>query len=142
MLADNFVHLKGKRPWLLREGTPSVFVYAATIAKGGCMVEFQDTAPAKRGWVRHLNALGLVLGMVGVVLIFIWGPPQPSFEQSVAIGLEAPTVLADGKTVAQYDEVVAANKQLYKRMSQIGLALIFVGFGCQLFATMRRAPSS
>ena len=30
--------------------------------------------------VQHcLNAIGLVLGMLGVVVIFFWGPPQPSF---------------------------------------------------------------
>jgi hypothetical protein len=30
-----------------------------------------------------LNALGLFLGMIGVLMIFIWGPPQPSFEGEV-----------------------------------------------------------
>jgi hypothetical protein len=29
---------------------------------------------------KWLNAAGLVLNMIGVVIIFIWGPPQPSFE--------------------------------------------------------------
>ena len=27
-----------------------------------------------------LNAIGLVMNMVGVVLVFIWGFPQPSYE--------------------------------------------------------------
>ena len=29
---------------------------------------------------KWLSTIGLILGIVGVVLIFIWGPPQPSFE--------------------------------------------------------------
>ena len=32
------------------------------------------------GIARLVNATGLVLGMIGVLMIFIWGPPQPSFE--------------------------------------------------------------
>ena len=35
----------------------------------------------------NLNAFAVILGMIGVVLIFIWGLPQPSFEPGVAIGL-------------------------------------------------------
>jgi hypothetical protein len=30
-----------------------------------------------------LNRLGLVLGIAGVVILFIWGPPQPNFEETV-----------------------------------------------------------
>jgi hypothetical protein len=26
-----------------------------------------------------LNTIGLALGMAGVVILFIWGPPQPDF---------------------------------------------------------------
>jgi len=80
---------------------------------------------------RWLNAIGLLLAMIGVVFIFIWAPPQPSFERGEAIGLEDNTVLSNGKTVAQNDADKAAKEARYKRMSQIGLGLIFLGFLCQ-----------
>lgn len=96
-----------------------------------------DTPLNKRRWFNNLNAIGLVLGMAGVVLIFIWGPPQPSFEQGVAIILESGNVLPDGKTVAQHDKEATTNKQQYKLISQIGLAFIFMGFVCQFVETVR-----
>jgi hypothetical protein len=100
-----------------------------------------NAAPEKRGLLKYLNALGLVLCMIGAILIFLWGPPQPSFKPGVTIGLENATVLPDGKTVAQHDKEVIANKQFYKYMSQFGLTLIFMGFGCQLGASLLRPPS-
>lgn len=65
---------------------------------------------------KWLNAVGLTLGMAGVVFIFIWGPPQPSFEGN-ALLLEStnPTALA-------------AQKAHHQCMSQIGLGLIGLGF--------------
>jgi len=30
---------------------------------------------------RWLNVIGLIFGMIGVVIIFVWGPPQPSFQK-------------------------------------------------------------
>jgi len=77
---------------------------------------------------RWLNAFGLCLGIVGVIFIFIWGPPQPTFQRGVFLAIEDRHVLPDGRTVAQHDAEKAANEEHYKRMSQIGLALILAGF--------------
>jgi len=44
-----------------------------------------------------LNTVGLVLGMVGVVILFIWGPPQPDFVEGVGRGLQLNTALKDGR---------------------------------------------
>jgi hypothetical protein len=77
---------------------------------------------------RWLNAFGLCLGIVGVIFIFIWGPPQPTFQRGVFLAIEDRNVLPDGRTVAQHDAEKAANEEHYKRMSQIGLALILAGF--------------
>jgi hypothetical protein len=82
-----------------------------------------------------LNSIGLVLGMIGVIIIFRYGPPQPTFESGVAIGLEDGTVLSDGRTVADHDREVSRVRALYSRMSKFGLILVFVGFGFQLWAT-------
>jgi hypothetical protein len=47
-----------------------------------------------------LNTIGLVFGLVGVVIIFIWGPPQPQLEEGVGRGLENDTPIDEnGKTV-------------------------------------------
>jgi hypothetical protein len=84
-----------------------------------------------------LNTIGLALGMVCVVILFIWGPPQPDFDEGVAIGLELDTVLKDGKTVVEKDADVRRLKRWHTVMSRIGLGLIGVGFFAQLIATWR-----
>jgi hypothetical protein len=81
-----------------------------------------------------LNTTGLILGMVGVVIIFFFGPPQPSFESGVSLGLEDGTHLLNGQTVAQHDECKQQLRRLYSFMSKSGLVFIFVGFALQLFA--------
>jgi hypothetical protein len=75
-----------------------------------------------------LNTIGLVLGMVGVVILFIWGPPQPDF-------IEGDVYVASDNT-----EIAARVKRLkrwHTGMSRIGLVLIGVGFGAQLLAVWR-----
>src|SRR5208337_2995756 len=89
---------------------------------------------------RWLNVIGPGLGMIGVIIIFLWGPPQPSFQQGVCIGLEDATLLQDqgGKTVAEINAETKGRKQTYQFMSKAGLVLIFIGFGCQLVASWPR----
>jgi hypothetical protein len=82
-----------------------------------------------------LNTVGLVLSMVGVVIIFKYGPPQPNLEEGVALGLEGGNRLPDGRTVAEHDRDVAALRDTHQRMSKVGLGLVFVGFAFQLWAT-------
>ena len=82
-----------------------------------------------------LNSIGLALSMVGVLVIFRFGPPQPTHESGVGIGLEDNTPLADGRTVAEHDRDVERTKERYSCMSKVGLALVFVGFAFQLWAT-------
>ena len=62
-----------------------------------------------------LNSVGLVLSMVGVLILFRFGPPQPNLESGVGLGLEDDTTLADGRTVAEHDKDV---KQLRTRHSR------------------------
>ena len=85
----------------------------------------------------RLNRIGLLFGMVGVVILFIWGPPQPSLEGGVGLGLEEGTRLPDGRTVEQYNQDVARLRQTHIILSRIGLALVGVGFFCQLWATWK-----
>jgi hypothetical protein len=69
-----------------------------------------------------VNATGLALGMIGVVVIFKWGPPQPSFE-------------GDSMLLESTDtKKLVAERKTYERLSRVGLALIGFGFAFQLCA--------
>lgn len=82
-----------------------------------------------------LNSLGLILGLIGVLFIFIWGPPQPNLEEGIGMGLEDGTPIdSSGKTVKQHDEEIKAKRKKYNLMSRIGLTLVFIGFLFQLLA--------
>jgi hypothetical protein len=63
-----------------------------------------------------LNLLGSILGMLGVVVIFIWGP---EIDRGVAHGIEPGTRL-----------------WRYTLMSKLGLGLIFLGFLSQAIAVV------
>lgn len=82
-----------------------------------------------------LNSIGLALSMVGVLIIFRFAPPQPTHAFGAGVGLEDSTPLADGRTVAEHDREVERTKARYLYMSKAGLALVFVGFAFQLWAT-------
>jgi hypothetical protein len=81
---------------------------------------------------KWLNPIGLSLGLIGVVFIWIWGPPQRSFEPGIARSISDANVLEDGRTVKQYNEDLEVMKRYYQFMSRFGLALILLGFVFQL----------
>lgn len=81
------------------------------------------------------NTLGLLLGMAGVVLIFRWGPPQPNFEEGVGLALEEATAFDNGTKVSDIVAEQRKRKRRHQFMSGLGLALIFLGFLCQLVGT-------
>lgn len=83
---------------------------------------------------QSLNTIGLLLGLVGVVLIFFWGPPQPQLDEGVGLGLEDGTPLGDGLTVAQHNANVRRRRLRHQILSRVGLGLVFLGFLLQLFA--------
>jgi len=82
-----------------------------------------------------LNTIGLVFAMVGVLIIFRFGPPQPTLEPGVGLGLEDGTLLPNGRTVADHNRAVEKRRFLHSRTSKIGLGLVFLGFAFQLWAT-------
>lgn len=85
--------------------------------------------------VALLNRIGLACGITGVVLLFIWGPPQPSFEEGIGIALEDGTLLPDGRTAAQHDRDTLLLKARHTVMSRMGLVLVGIGFAAQFAAT-------
>ena len=84
-----------------------------------------------------LNATGLILNIIGVILAFFFAFPQPSHEEGVGRVIEDATLLPDGRTVAQHDEDVRKKKKFYLCMSRFALTLIIIGFAFQLYATLR-----
>ena len=82
-----------------------------------------------------VNTIGLLLNIVGVALLFRFGPPQPTFEEGVSLGLEDGNRLEDGRTVAQYNADVRKARTQYETRSRLALTLIIFGFAVQLSAT-------
>ena len=83
-----------------------------------------------------LNTVGLILGLIGVVIIFIWGPPQPQLEEGVGLGLEDNTPMGQsGKTVGKFNKEIRNRRKRFNIMSRIGMGFIFFGFLIQLWAT-------
>jgi len=81
-----------------------------------------------------INSVGLGFGMIGVVIIFSYGPPQPSLEEGVGLGLQDATKLPDGRTVAEHDADIRRKRSRHSILSKLGLSLIFLGFAFQLGA--------
>ena len=81
-----------------------------------------------------LNTVGLVLGMIGVLIIFVYDPPQPNMEPGVGICLEDGNTLEDGRTVAKHNWDAVTARARHASWSKIGLGLVFFGFAAQLCA--------
>jgi hypothetical protein len=74
-----------------------------------------------------LNSVGLVLGILGLAVIYEWGPPQPSYEAGRFVRLEQ-------STITEEELRLLKQKAAAWRMSAIGLGLIGFGFVLQLLA--------
>jgi hypothetical protein len=84
---------------------------------------------------RKLSTIGLIFGIIGVLIVFVWGPPQPTLRKGISLGLSNGTVIDDsGKTVEDYNNEISSRTRLYITMSHFGLIMIIIGFGFQLWA--------
>jgi hypothetical protein len=79
-----------------------------------------------------LAVFGLILGIIGVLMIFKWGPPQPTFQENVPLAEELGTPQSDGRTAGEHGDDARRQRSKYNRMSKIGLGLILIGFIFQL----------
>jgi len=84
-----------------------------------------------------LNTIGLVLSILGGILWFFYGFPQPTHEEGVGLALEDGTRLRDGRTVAEHKEQVRKTRGRYLCISRLALGLIILGFVFQLWATWK-----
>jgi len=79
-----------------------------------------------------IASIGLSLDIVGVILIFIWGPPMPDMQGSVGLAVESGTPLGDGTTVADEEKKQLQRRKIHNIISRVGLGIIGVGFLLQL----------
>ncbi|MGS4265347.1 hypothetical protein [Serratia marcescens] len=84
----------------------------------------------------ELNAIGLISNILGVILIFFFGLPQPSHDEGVSLGLEDNTRLNDGTTVKQRNLKIKRRKFIYKSFAYLALALMIMGFALQLLSIL------
>ena len=81
-----------------------------------------------------IASIGLGLDIVGVILIFIWGPPMPDMQGGVGIALENGTPLGDGTIVADEEKKQLQRRKSHTIISRVGLGIIGVGFLLQLIS--------
>jgi hypothetical protein len=88
---------------------------------------------------RRLNILGLCLGMLGVIVLFFWGPPQPTLEPGVGLTADEGSVIdkKTGKTTPDYNQEIKSKRRLYDWMSKFGLGLVGAGFFFQFWTVLR-----
>jgi hypothetical protein len=82
-----------------------------------------------------LNTIGLIFGIIGVIIVFFYAFPQPTFEGGFGLALEDATKLKDGRTVAEHKANRERERLRYRHRSRFGLGLMAVGFALQLAAT-------
>jgi len=82
-----------------------------------------------------INTIGFLLNIAGVVFLFFYGPPQPTLEEGINLGIEDATPHQDGRTVADYNASVRKLKRQHEFMSRVALILIFAGFCLEIWAT-------
>lgn len=70
---------------------------------------------------------GLILNLIGIILLFNFGFPQPNFSEHVGLVLGENDDVDDGMTGKQYAEKQREKKELYIFVSKISLVAIVVG---------------
>jgi len=81
-----------------------------------------------------MEVAGLLLNVIGTLLLFFFGFPQPNFESGVSIVVEDNTPVDNGMTAKKYGDKV--KKKLYKWMAYFSLGLILLGFLVQLLGDL------
>lgn len=83
-----------------------------------------------------MEIAGLLFNVIGTLLLFFFGFPQPNYESGVPLEAEDNTPIGNGMTAKEYGEKIAKKKKCYRRMAYLSLSLILLGFLMQLFAAL------
>ena len=88
-----------------------------------------------------LTSIGLFLDIVGVGILFLYGPPQPKLDTGIGLALEDGTPVGpNGETVAELDQAVLRRRKRFSIMSKLGLIFILFGFVLQLIDSVATQP--
>lgn len=85
----------------------------------------------------NLTSLGLILNILGVLLLFFFGFPQPNHDEGVSVGFSENTTFTDGTSVKSILEKARKRKRLYLAFSYVALAFLLAGFILQFAAIYR-----
>ncbi len=80
--------------------------------------------------------IGLTLDIIGVGILFFFGPPQPDLSDGTGLGAEDNTPHKDGRTVKEHNQEKTRLRARYKKRSKFALFLIIVGFCFQIFGIL------
>jgi hypothetical protein len=58
-----------------------------------------------------LTVAGLIVEALGVVIIFVWGPPMPDFQEYVGLSVKPATRLPDGRTAREHADEARKRRQ-------------------------------
>ena len=78
---------------------------------------------------------GLMLNVLGTLMIFFFGLPQPPHDVGFNLGLEDKTPVGNSTAGALRAEA-ALRKRAYRCLAYAGLTLLLVGFVLQLAAAV------
>jgi hypothetical protein len=76
---------------------------------------------------RYVGAIGSGIAFCGGLVLFKWGPPQPSFQTYIGLAL------IQSRDIQPQQEKL---RRRYQMMSQIGMALVTMGFLIQTVAVV------
>jgi hypothetical protein len=87
---------------------------------------------------KTLNSIGLVLNILGVLVVFKYGFPQPTHKE---IGTFSPQLMAGAPqwempAIEKQDADIRKIKKRYVLMSTLGMILMVLGFAFQLAGTL------
>lgn len=76
--------------------------------------------------------IGLVLDIIGIAIIFKYGPPQPAHEEGVSLAFGEDTTFTDGLSVREINAEIERRRRKYQMYSRVALSLLLLGFLLQL----------
>jgi hypothetical protein len=82
----------------------------------------------------YLNTVGLIANMIGVVLLFFFGFPQPTHNEEVTVTVEPEAEVEEGRKAADIMMENRRRRRFYLSMSLVALIIMVSGYGMQLLA--------
>ena len=76
-----------------------------------------------------INAIGLSLDIIGAILLFFYGPPQPELKE-----VKDTLDLVDQSEAEKKNIAIKQRRQRHIKFSSIAMVLIIIGFIFQLIA--------